>query len=493
MPSTPSSVFIRIDHARPLRHQIYTHVRRAIVQGLLAPGVRVPSSRALADELAVSRTTTLAAYGQLMAEGYLAGRRGSGTFVACDLPDARPMPGPRIARSTRAVTVSNRGAVLAAIPPPARRLAGPPRPFRVGTPALDLVPVRLWSRLAHRRLASVTRSHLDYGDEAGLPAFRAAIAAHVTAARGTRCDADHVIVTAGAQRGIELACRLLLDPGDRAWIEEPGYAGARSALVAAGARIVPVPVDAEGIDVDAGARLAGDARLACVTPSHQFPSGVAMSLSRRLALLKWAQRTDAWIIEDDYDSEFRYGTRAVPCLHGLDGEGRVIYVGTFAKSLFPALRLGFLIVPPALREAVLAARRAADVHPPMLDQAVLADLMHEGHYHRHLRRMRTAYRERLAALADALARRCGSLVRLRPVTAGLHAVADLAAVDAGLVAREAAKRSVEVMPLSAYFIGEPRDANALVLGFAAAPPESIHDAVDQLAAAIDAARRARCG
>ena len=369
------------------------------------------------------------------------------------------------------------------------RLAGPPRAFRIGTPGVDLFPISLWQRLITRRLRFATAAQLDYGDPAGLRALREAIAGHVQMARGTQCSADQVVVIAGAQQGLDLICRLLLDPGERAWMEEPGYPGARSALLGAGARIVPVRVDAEGLDVDAGARRAGDARLVYLTPSHQYPLGVPMSLRRRLALLRWAGTARAWVVEDDYDSEFRYGTRAVPCLHGLDAEGRVIYIGSFSKTLFPALRLGFLIVPAGLQERLVAGRRAADQHPPALDQAALADFILEGHFARHLRRMRTAYRERLDALAAAVERFCGGVLRLRPVRTGLHAVADLAGADAVKVSSEAARRGLEVTPLSAYYAQRARAANGLVLGFAAVRPDVLSRGAERLAAAIEAARR----
>jgi GntR family transcriptional regulator/MocR family aminotransferase len=480
-----------------LQQQVYRGIRRAILTGAAVPGTRLPSSRALADDLGISRTTTVLALEQLAAEGYLAARRGAGTFVADDLPDDFP-PFPSRGR-TRTVRragpsthppLSRRGAALAAAPQGAHRLSGPPRAFRIGTPGVDLFPISLWQRLITRRLRSATAAQLDYGDPAGLRALREAIAGHVQLARGTQCSADQVIVIAGAQQGLDLICRLLLDPGERAWMEEPGYPGARSALLGAGARIVPVRVDAEGLDVDAGARRAGDARLVYLTPSHQYPLGVPMSLRRRLALLRWAGTARAWVVEDDYDSEFRYGTRAVPCLHGLDAEGRVIYIGSFSKTLFPALRLGFLIVPAGLQERLVAGRRAADQHPPGLDQAALADFILEGHFARHLRRMRTAYRDRLDALAGAVERFCGGALRLRPVRTGLHGVADLAGVDAVKVSREAAKRGLEVTPLAAYYAQRARAANGLVLGFAAVRPDVLSRGAERLAAAIEAARRA---
>jgi GntR family transcriptional regulator/MocR family aminotransferase len=488
------SLLIRL-HSRardPLQQQIYAGIRRAILDGLLAPGTRLLSSRALAEDLGVSRTTTLLATEQLLAEGYLTTRRGSGTFVADELPDDLPRArAPRPAARPKHPPLSRRGAALVAAPPGARRLGGPPRAFRIGTPGVDLFPVRLWSRLANRRLRAVTAAQLDYGDPAGLRVLREAIAAHVQTARGTRCGAEQVLVVAGAQQGLDLICRLLLDPGDPVWMEEPGYPGARSALLGAGARILPVRVDADGLDVEAGIRRGSAARLAYVTPSHQYPLGVPMSLPRRLALLKWASAARAWVVEDDYDSEFRYGARPIPCLHGLDVDGRVIYVGSFSKTLFPALRLGFVIVPPDLQDRLVAARAAADQHPPVLDQATLADFIVEGHFARHLRRMRAAYRERLEALAAAAERFCAGVLRLRAVRTGLHAVADLDGVDAGRVSREAALRGVEATPLSAYFAGRGSAANGLVLGFAAVRPEGSRSGMERLAAAIEAARGGR--
>jgi GntR family transcriptional regulator/MocR family aminotransferase len=489
-----TSLLIRLDpRARGgLQQQIYAGVRRAILDGAVAPGTRLPSSRAVAEDLRVSRTTAVLALEQLLAEGYLTARRGSGTFVARDLPDDLPQGRvSRPARSPKHPPLSRRGSALATTPTGAQRLGGPPRPFRIGTPGLDLFPVGLWAQLANRRLRSVTSAQLDYGEPAGLPVLREAIAAHVQTARGTQCDTDQVVVVAGAQQGLDLVCRLLLDPGDRVWMEDPGYPGARSALVGAGARVLPVRVDGEGLDVQAGVRGAGDARMVYVTPSHQYPLGVLMSLPRRLALLAWASRARAWVVEDDYDSEFRYGARPIPCLHGLDVDGRVIYVGSFSKTLFPALRLGFVIVPSDLAGRLVAARAAADQHPPMIDQTVLADFIAEGHFARHLRRMRAAYRERLEAVAAAVTRYCHGALRLRAVQTGLHVVADLVdQVEAVRVSREAATRGVEVTPLSAYFARPERAPNGLVLGFAAARPETASRAMERVAAAIEAARNA---
>jgi GntR family transcriptional regulator/MocR family aminotransferase len=492
---SPTGLLIRIETRGRggLQHQIYLGVRRAILDGVLAPGIRLPSSRALADDLSVSRTTTFSAYEQLAAEGYLAARQGSGTFVARDLPDdLAQQAAPRVVPRMKHPPLSGRGGALVSVPGPARRLAGPPRPFRLGVPALDLFPLRLWSQLVIKRLRSNTMGQLGYSDAAGFAELRQAVAEHVQTARGTRCVADQVFIVAGAQRALQIMCGLLLDPGDPVWLEEPGYPGARSAFLGAAARIIPVQVDSEGLDVAAAARRAGNARMAYVTPSHQFPLGVTLSLARRLALLKWASAAGAWVVEDDYDSEFRYGMRSIPCLHGLDADGRVIYVGTFAKTVFPAMRLGFFIVPPDLRDKFLAARRAADVHPPLLEQMALADFIFEGHYARHLRRMQSAYRERLEALSDAADRLCGGALRLRTVQTGLHAVADLDGVDEERVYDEARNRGIEVAPLGTYFIG-PRRGNGLLLGFAATDPDALQRGMEQLATSIEAARHSARG
>ena len=496
LPRRHSHLFIGIDprSTEPLQVQVYAAIRRAILDGVVAPGARLPSSRELAADLGVSRTTTVLAFDQLAAEGYLTTREGSGSFVTRELPDDRPRGPVAVGgRTARHPAMSRRGRALAAMPPTALKIDGAPRAFRLGVPALDRFPIDIWVRLAGRRLKAATAAQLDYGDPAGLLALREAIADYVGRSRGTSCTAEQVIVVAGAQQGLDLICRVLLDPGDLAWMEEPGYPGAWNALIAAGARIALLPVDAQGMTLDHAARRGGAAaRLVYVTPSHQFPLGVPMSLARRLALLAWARRARAWVVEDDYDSEFRFGTRPIPCLHGLDVDSRVIYVGSFSKTIFPALRLGFLIVPADLRDAVVWARRALDIHPPGMDQAVLADFIGDGHFERHLRRMRADYRARLEALGTAAARHCRGALQLRPVTTGLHTVADLKGIDDRVVFREAMTRGVEAMPLSAYRLERrKRSASGLVLGFGGVRPELFDEAMKKLAAAIQAARRTK--
>lgn len=479
-------MFIRVDprQREPLQLQIYESVRRAILGGVLMPGARLPSSRELADDLGISRLTAVLAFEQLAAEGYVTSRVGAGTYVNRELPDS----GANIPVSARSAIaqhpqLSQRGARLSQSPRVVRKIAGAPRAFRIGTPALDRFPVALWNRLVSRHTRRLTVSQLDYGDAAGLPALRDAIAAHVSRARGTSCSSDQVIVVAGAQQGLDMIARLLLDPGDVAWVEEPCYPGAWAALTAAGVRIEPIPVDEQGMVVEQQRNIA---RLVYTTPSHQFPLGVQMSLPRRLALLRWAREARAWVVEDDYDSEFRYGSRPISCLHGLDSDGRVIYVGSFSKTLFPGLRLAYVIVPPDLHEPMVKARLASDIHPQTFLQGVVADLIGEGHFERHVRRMNTEYRARLHALEEAMRRYCHGALELRPVTTGLHAVADVLTGDDATVAREALERGIETMPLSAYYSKRTDSSvNGLVLGFGSVPPRVVTESVKRLAAAIE--------
>lgn len=482
--TTTLPIFIADSSGRTLQQQIYDSIRRSILEGLIAADRRLPSTRALAADLGVSRTTVLLALEHLQAEGYLVARRGSGTFVATDLPDRSPVGGKHeeAARVSRP-PFSVRGRALSQSRAPDRRILGPPRAFRLGTPALDLFPHRIWSRIARECVRTARPQHLDYSTLTGLLELREAIAEQVQA-RGTRCDPSQVHVVNGAQHGLDLIFRMLLDVGDKAWMEDPGYTGARSALLAAGALPVPVPVDAHGMVIASDRRDDDNVRLAYVTPSHQFPSGVALSLERRHQLLEWARASHAWIVEDDYDCDFRYRAQPLPCLHALDPDGRVIYLGSFSKTLFPALRLGFLIVPRDLSAGFAAARLASDLHSPVLEQSILAQFMLGGHYQRHLRRMQAAYAERLGALQQSI-EQSGAPLRLRPVHSGLHAVADVEGVDATQLHREAAAQGIETMPFAAYQFGATQPDNALLLGFAAVKPAAIRLAVTQLARAIE--------
>lgn len=480
----------------PLHRQLYDGLREAILTGRVRPGARLPSTRTLAADLGASRNTVLAAFGQLLAEGYLEGRVGAGTTVASTLPETLLRAHPQAARAERPgrrPRLSRRGALLVSTRAALARGASTARPFRPGLPGLEFFPFDLWSRLIARRWRRVPRQLLDYGDPGGYAPLREAIAAYLREARAVRCETEQVIVVTGAQQAVDLAARVLLDPGDTAWIEDPGYPGARGALIAAGIRLVPVPVDAEGLDVRHGARRAPGARLVYVTPSHQYPLGVTMSLHRRLELLEWASRSGAWILEDDYDSEYRYAGRPLAALQGLDPTGRVIYAGTFSKVLFPSLRLGYLVVPSELTEAFMAARALADRQSPSVTQAALADFIDGGHFARHIRQTRALYAERQDVLVQAVRRSLGGLLEVMPAEAGMHLVGWLPdGVDDRDAARAALGQKVDVPPLSGFRAGPARrgERGGLILGYAAYTPREIDEACVRLGAALATSERA---
>jgi len=470
-----------------LHHQLYEQLRVAILTRRLVAGTRLPSTRALAATLAVSRNTVVNAFDQLLAEGYLEGHVGRGTYVARALPDESLQVHGKaalFASPRRAHALSRRGSALATIEVSTWPDVGTPCAFRTGVPALDLFPMQLWTRLAKECWRDLPREHLAYGEPAGYPPLREAIAAYLGASRGVRCITDQVIVVSGSQQALELAARLLLDPGDRVWLEDPGYRGARGAIAAAGARLVPVPVDSEGIQIAAGISKAAHPKMVYVTPSHQSPLGVTMSLRRRLALLDWARRTGVWILEDDFDSEYRYVGRPLPALQGLDDARRVIYVGTFSKVLFPALRLGYMVVPMGLMETFTKARALIDRQPPILEQVVLARFILQDHFARHLRRMRVLYAERQSALVNALERELGDWFEITSPEAGLQLVAWLPiGVNDRQVSERAAAYKVEAAPLSAYTLSRlPR--GGLALGYAAFSVPQIREGVRRLKLAL---------
>jgi GntR family transcriptional regulator/MocR family aminotransferase len=503
----------RPDAAAPLYQQLYRHLQAAILSGELKGGLRLPSTRALAEELSVSRNTVLNAYEQLLAEGYVESLAGSGTFVARVLPEQLLTPAERAHASQRRLGVVGTGrrtgvvgagaaqqqAPGAASAPRfaerARQVlaaprfsadvptgqAGQPRPFRFGMPALDAFPLALWSQLVARRARRLSTNALTYQDEGGYRPLREAIAAHVTVSRRVRCTPEQIVVVSGSQGALDLAARMLIDPGEAAWVEDPGYFGARGALLGAEARLVPVPVDAEGLMVEAGVARAPEARLAYVTPSHQFPLGATLSLGRRLALLAWAERAGAYILEDDYDSEYRYSGRPLAALQGLDEAERVIYIGTFSKVLFPALRIGYLILPQALVEPFQAVRALIDIHTPLLEQAVLADFIAEGHFTRHLRRMRRLYAERRDALLRAAR---GLPLEIESPEAGIHCVAWLPEGIDELALRRAAEAEGLVLWTVSRFALEAVGRKGLVLGFAEYDEATIREGMRKLGEAI---------
>lgn len=463
---------------------VFDRLRQGILTGALPSGARLPPTRALANELGVARQTVVLAYERLAAEGYVRARTGSGTYVAPDLPDAAPTPAapPQIA----AHTLSHRGAALAAIPATAAPRGAPSGSVLAGgLPAPDLFPLHGWARCATRVLKTMPAECAGYPPPQGLHLLRVQIAAHLAATRGLIADPECIVVTAGTQQALRIAAELLLDPGDAAWVEDPGYISGRGALIAAGAAPVPVPSDSDGLDVAAGIRLAPEARLVLTAPSHATPLGGALPIGRRLALLEWANRANAWVLEDDCDSEFRWEGHPLPPLATLDQAGRVIYCGTFSKTLMPALRLGFAVVPAPLVGAFVRARTLLDRGTDALNQAILAEFMREGLLAPHIRRMRTEYAKRRAAVLAALARHAPTL---RPIAApgGLHMVARLPdGMDEAAALHACRERGLAVVPLRAYYAGPPR-MTGLVLGFAGTPVSLAGDAARRLAAALRA-------
>ncbi|HMN30813.1 MAG TPA: PLP-dependent aminotransferase family protein [Caldilineaceae bacterium] len=471
--------------AASLYQQLYNNLRTAILTRRLGPGTKLPATRQLASELGLARNTVVSAFEQLFAEGYLDSRTGDGTYVSHAVPDERLTVSARSATGRAAGHKANPALAQATIAVAGARLGvwsedSTPQPFRPDMLALDHFPVDIWARLASRRWRNPGIELLGYGDPAGYPPLRAAVAAYLGASRGVRCTADQVLITTGAQLGLDLAIRTLLNPGDQVWVENPGYRGMRGALIALGAAMVPVPVDQEGIQVEEGIALAPTARAVYVTPSHQYPTGAVLSLARRLALLEWAQRTGAWIIEDDYDSEYRYTGRPLSSLQGLDSAERVIYIGTFSKVLFPALRLGYLVLPAGLVEPFKRTRALCDRQAATVDQAVLTDFIEEGHFARHIRRMRQLYADRQTTLVRALHRLAPGWLEVENVEAGLHIVGWLPpGVDDHEVGRLMAAAGLETQLVS-------RDAltalarGGLLLGFAGLTHEQIEWGVAQL-------------
>ncbi len=468
--------------AKPLYRQIYDAYRSTIVGRNLRAGQQIPSTRALASELGISRIPVLNAYAQLLAEGYFESRVGAGTFVSSSLPDqltscesrggalAEARSGPRV--------VSRRSALV-----PGRENAPWLRgwgAFSVGQLAFDQFPFQIWSSLVARHGRSVRAGSLNYGDPMGSKDFRETIAIYLRTARAVHCEAQQIMVVSGSQQALEISARVLLDPGSPVWIEELGYPFLRYGLAMAGCRLIPVPVDSEGLDVTAGIKQCRKARAAYVTPSHQYPLGVTMSASRRLQLLDWAQSSGAWIIEDDYDSEYRYENMPIASLQGLDHNSRVVYIGTFSKTLFPSMRLGYLVIPGDLVDRFVAVRHAMDLFPPHLYQAILTDFISEGHFARHVRKTRLIYSERRSALVEALRSEFGARFETRGGEAGMHLVVTL---PKGLLDQEIALRAASqklwLWPLSPSYLSKAA-RQGFILGFASTKATEMPRAVRRL-------------
>lgn len=463
-----STLTLEAASALPLQEQLYQRLREAIAQGRLAPGERLPSTRSLAAQLNVSRGTVDAAYGRLAGEGCILGRGAAGTVVAPDLTPATLAP-----RSAGASPVST-----FALPDDFLW------PFRGGMPALDLFPRTQWASLAVQAARRLDASRLCYPDPRGLPELRSAIAAYLQVSRGIACDPAQVFVTAGYQAALQLVVGLVTQPGDEAWFEDPGYRFARRALLGAGLRLGMVPVDASGLDIAYAKRHYPAARLAVVTPGHQSPLGMPLAPPRRKALLDWADSADAWVLEDDYDSEFHYAGRKPAALKSVDRHDRVFYAGSFSKTLFPGLRLGCLVVPSAWIDAATAASELSHRGHALLDQATLAAFMADGHYARHLRRMRLRYAERSTALAAALQQRFGRHIELAAPEGGLTLLARFPghAADTELV-KQARSEGLAPSALSAHATTHAA-GQGLLIGFTQVLPDKAPEMAARLKKAI---------
>lgn len=482
-------------NARPLQRQLFDQLREIILAGRVAPGARLPSSRSLARELGCSRNTVIGAYDQLYGEGYVEGESGSGTYVSSVLPEellgSRPLAAPASDGVGSTVDdpearLSERGRRLSAARGEVMRRHGA---FTPGLPETSQFPWETWNRLSTRVWREPSLGLVRHGEPGGYQPLRKAIASYLRAMRGVRCAWEQVLITNGGQQCTSIAAMAVTDPGETVWVEEPGYAGLRGPLLACGLSMVPVPVDGEGMSLEQALAREPAARLAVITPSRQYPLGVTMSLARRLQFLEWAAERNGYILEDDYDSEYRYGGRPFSALQGLDRAGRVIYAGSFSKVLFPSLRLGYLVVPEGLIGAMTRLRQSIDDHPSSLAQPVLAAFFEEGHFAAHVRRMRRLYEARQQNLLAASRAHLGGLLELAPDESGMHLVAGLAPALAARMSDQdasarAAKAGIVAPHLAGFFVEEPT-RQGLLLGYAAVPGEDMEEKVRLLTQALE--------
>jgi GntR family transcriptional regulator / MocR family aminotransferase len=484
MRGIPLMISVQRKRSKPLYQQIYDSFRAKIAHGDLRGGEPVPSTRELARQLGISRIPVLNAYSQLIAEGHLGTRPGAGTFIASAIQTRSPSSGVHpIGSGTPPRPISAHAAALPKFERPvwAEHLGA----FQVGQPDLKSFPVQIWSRLLSRYSRELRTRALQYGDPMGLGELRQALGTYLRTSRGVRCETEQIMVVSGSQQALDIATRVLLDQGASAWVEDPGYWLTHQVLTSAGCKAVAVPVDSEGLNVAAGIRMQRNARAAFVAPSHQYPLGVTMSAARRFQLLQWANKAGSWIIEDDYDSEYRFDSLPIASLQGLDTDGRVIYTGTFSKVLFPSIRLGYIVIPKDLVERFAAVRQAMDICPSHAGQAVLAAFIREGHFARHIRKMRRVYEERRRVLLEEIDRQLGPSYRTIGVLAGMHITLLLDdKVRDRLIAEGAIKRKLWVSALSLSYAGLiPRQG--LVLGFGNTPARQIPNAVALLKAVLD--------
>ena len=480
--------FIAVDRnaATSLHQQVYDGFRGAILRGDLRPGQQIPSTRELAAEVRVSRFPVLHAYAQLLAEGYLETQVGAGTFVSRSLPE-QVISADRRARPPAKAPSGPRPVAHRAMRYPAFESNASLRgwgAFGVHQPAFDQFPFQIWSSLVARHSRNPHASALHHINPFGLERFREEVCAYLRTARAVNCEPSQIMAVSGSQQALDITARVLLDPGSAVLMEEPGYTLERTVLAAAGCRVIPVPVDEEGMDIEQVIKRHRKARAAFVTPSHQYPLGSTMSATRRLHLLNWAQSVGAWIVEDDYDSEYRYESKPVASLQGLDVNSRVIYIGTFSKVLFASLRIGYIVIPPDLLDRFAAVRFAMDIFPPYLYQEVLADFMGLGYFGRHIRKMRQLYSERRTVLIESIRNEFGDMLEVHGAEAGLHLAVTLPpGYDDREIAASAARERLWLWPLSPnYAAGKPRQG--FILGFGSTATDQIRRAVERLRAVM---------
>jgi GntR family transcriptional regulator / MocR family aminotransferase len=477
----------------PAYQWLYEGIRSEILGGRLRPGTRLPATRDLARQYGLARGTIVNAFDQLASEGYVEGSVGSGTYVSKILPDgllqvSSMRAGKPAVHGKRPSRVSGYGRRVQLFPGYENRVT---RAFRANLPALDLFPTALWTRIATRHLRRISMRNLMGCDPLGYRPLRHTVAEYLSRSRGVRCVPDQVAIVSGVQEALDLIARILLNPGDQVCVENPGYPGAVLAFQALGAKVCAVGIDDHGIAIRP--LPPRGVRLVYVTPAHQFPLGTTMSLARRLQLLEWARKSGAVIFEDDYDSEFRYSGRPIPALQGLDDRGLVLYAGSFSKVLFPALRLGYMVIPFDLLDRVEAALSLTVRHAPLLEQLVVNDFIADGHFGRHLRQMREVYAERLSVLLEEARLRLVGLLEISSVEAGLQTVGWLSGgMNAESAATAAAERNVDVIPLDRYSQGRVVP-EGLQLGFAASDVKEIRRGVAELAIALERVRKASHG
>lgn len=469
----------------PVHRWLYFAIRGQILNGALRPGAQLPSTRELGKLYGLSRGTIVSAFEQLTSEGYLEAVTGSGTRISKTLPEEwLNVRGQSAAREHKRTSpkrhLSRYAKQITLFPGFDQRVT---RAFRSNVPALDVFPMELWAQITTRVLRRASTQHLLGCPPMGYGPLQSAIVEYLGSSRGVKCQPQQIAIVSGVQEALDLTARLFVDRGDRVYMEAPGYVGASQVFEAIGAKILHAGIDNEGIKLPP--REGSNVRLAYVTPGHQFPLGTTMSLSRRLALLDWARSAGALIFEDDYDGEFRYSGRPIPALQGLDRSNCVLYAGSFSKVLFPSLRLAYLVVPEDLVDRFAAAKSLTTRHAPVLDQAILCEFIKEGHFGRHIRRMRELYAERLATLLKAARQELHGLLEISPIEAGLQTVGWLQKGISEIVAVKAAKaRNVDVTPLSTHW-RHPMSRQGLQLGFAGVNSHEIHRGVHDLAIALE--------